>query len=50
MKLGTAVAAAQAAEAAEVASTVPLRAFCLVGSFWRAPPSVELEPLIEGSF
>ena len=33
MKLGTAVSAAQAAEAAEVASTVPLRAFALWDSF-----------------
>ena len=46
MKLGTAVSAAQAAEAA---STVPLHAFAprdLVGK--HAP--IELEPLIEGSF
>ena len=35
IKLGTAVSAAEAAEAA---STVPLHAFCLVESFWRALP------------
>ena len=38
MKLGTAVAAVQAAEAAEVASTVPLRAFALWDSFGEHPP------------
>ena len=38
MKLGTAVSAAQAAEAAEVASTVPLHAFALWEIFGGHPP------------
>ena len=46
IKLGTAVCAAEAAEAA---STVPLHAFALWDPFGEHPP-IELEPLIEGSF
>ena len=46
MKLGTAVSAAEAAEAA---STVPLHAFALWDPVGQHAP-IELEPLIEGSF
>ena len=46
IKLGTAVSAAEAAEAA---STMPLHAFASWNPFGEHPP-IELEPLIEGSF
>ena len=44
-----AVSEAQAAEAAEAASTVPLHAFALRDPFGEHPP-IELEPLIEDNF